>query len=360
MQSYANMVRKPLEELVDRRTFLKAGTASLATGALAGCTGAGDEEEYPSNTLELVNHFSEGGGQDQNFREIQPHWEEAAGGEFSQNYQGGAGTRNGMQYMMNNTDDDMYSFGASTNVRLGATYAADLDDDAEPALNPLEDIEFIGTLAGEATILRVRSDDERFSTLDELVDYAQNNPDELRMGSSGPINRFSNAGIQFLEAIGVEMTIVPYDGGGPVETALMQGEVDVVPRGVYNSRSIEEESTALAIYADDNEWAEITDDAPPIGDELDGDFSYGPTVGYNVYYTTAAAVENHPDRYDMMVDAYAEAINSEAYLSDLDEVDEFERLKVDYLPPEDVEELVEDSFETYQDFLPLFDQYLQS
>ncbi len=349
-----------MEETVNRRAFMKAGSLSLATVALAGCTGAADEDaEYPSEMIELINHFGEGGGQDQNFREIQPHWEEALGGEFTQNYQSGAGTRNGMQYVMNNTDHNMYSFGNSTNVRLGATYAEDLEDGVEPALDPLEDVEYIGTLAGEATILRVRSDDDRFGTLDELVDYAQDNPGELRMGSSGPINRFTNAGIQFLEAIGVDMTIVPYDGGGPVETALMQEEVDVVPRGVYNSRSIEDESTALAIFADENEWSEITDDAPPIGEELDGDFSYGPTVGYNVYYVSAEAAENHPDRYDMMVDSYEEAINSDEYLSDLDEIDEYERLKVDYLPPEEVEELVEDSYETYGDFLPLFSQYLQ-
>ncbi len=347
-------------ENLNRRKFLQVGSVAVGATALAGCLGDDDEEEeFPNRTLQLVNHYSEGGGLDQNFRELQPFWEEQIDGTWSQTYQPGAGTRNGISYMINNTDPDMHSVGMLDGVSMASARAFDVADDSrEPVFSP-EQIEYIGTLTAETTIIRIREDEDRFSDINGFVEYVQDNPGEVVMGSSGPTNRFSQAGIQLIDALDLDMRIVPFDGGGPVETALLQEEVDVIPRGVYNSRSIEDDSTAIAMYWDENNWPEITNDAPPINDALGLDLEYGPTVGANVYYTTAEAAENHPDRYETMVETFEAAGTSEDYLASLDEVDEFERDKVDVQGSEYARNLVEDGIETYSDFVPLFQQYVE-
>ena len=345
---------------MNRRNFIRASGIAAATSMVAGCLGDDDDEEFPDRTLQLVNHYSEGGGVDRNFRELQPHWEDEIGGTWSQSYQPGAGTRNGIQFMLQSTDHDMHSVGMLDGVEAGSARAFDVEDpDREPVYH-IDDLEFIGTLTSEITIIRIRADEDRFTTIEEFVDYAQDNPGELTMGSSGPTNRFSQAGIQLLEAIGVDMTIVPYDGGGPVETGLLQEEVDVIPRGVYNSRSIEDDSIAIAMYWEENNWAEITNDAPPINDALGIDLDYGPTVGANTLYTTAEAAEAYPDRYETMVDSFLAAAQSDEYLADLEGVDEFEPLKLNVQGPDEARELVSEAIDTYTEFVPLFVEYVEN
>jgi tripartite-type tricarboxylate transporter receptor subunit TctC len=357
-----------MSDSTNRRKFLHgAGTIGTAL-LLAGCqsssgegsdSSSGEGSDYPSETISFVNHYSEGGGIDTNFRQFQPYWEEELGGTFQQTYQSGAGTRNGVTYIQNQ-DADCYTIGGVNTPAMPSTIAFDNNQEGRDPAFAIEDLEFIGTITSEYTIVRVRSDDDRFETIQDVVTYAEENPDDITFGTSGPTNRFALATIQFFEETGLDQRLVPYDGGGPVQTALMQEEVDVIFRGVYNSRGIEDETDCLAILAEENNWPEITNEAPSMGDALGGwSYDYGPTVGYQSYYLTAQAAEEYPDRYQTLVDTMQAASESDGYEEELLSIDELEPGKVDNRSPDETRQLWEAAVGTFEEFVPLFEEYVQ-
>jgi len=323
-------------------------TASAVS--VAGCLGD-DELSY-----DFINHFSEGGGTDANFRQVQPYWEEELDASFTQVYEGGAGTRNGVNAVLDAGDE--LAIGGTLAPSTPVTIVVDEDEGREPAFS-LDEVEFVGTTIRDPALLRIRADEDRFSTVEELIEYGESNPDELVKGSSGPVNPFSLGGALMLEAFGLdEIPIVVYDGGGPNETALMQEEVDFAVRGVYNSRGIEDESTAIGIFAEENEWPDITNDAPPINDALDLDIDYGPLTSFETYYVTAEAAEANPDEYEDLVETFQSAMASDEYMEELEEVDEFEPDKVDVRDPDETREIWETGVEQYGEFLSMVQSYL--
>jgi len=65
------------------------------------------------------------------------------------------------------------------------------------------------------------------STLKELIDYARANPGKVTYGSAGAGSSNHLSGLAFSDQAGVNMTHVPYKGGGPLITDLLGGHVNI-------------------------------------------------------------------------------------------------------------------------------------
>jgi tripartite-type tricarboxylate transporter receptor subunit TctC len=348
----------------NRRQFIKYAGAGIAMATLAGCMedegvddddgGNGDDGDFPPNAFTFVSAYSEGGGVDTNFREIQPYFEEEIDANFDIDYQDGAGTRIASTSVAEN-DDATSILGTLTD----GTASALAIDDAEGTETDfqLEDLQPLGTISEEAAVIRVRDDDDRFQTIEELVDYASDNPGELTVGASGPTNRNVLSIIQLMEETDADFTIVPYDGGGPTETGLLQGEVDVAARSVYNSADIEDESTCVAIYAEENPEPELTGDAPPINEALGTDIDYEPSNGIQWYGISAAAADEYPDRYEHIQEALEAAHSNEEYHADLEDINE--EGKLFWADPDETMEILETTYDTFYDLYDLFEEYVQ-
>jgi tripartite-type tricarboxylate transporter receptor subunit TctC len=340
----------------NRRQFVKLTGAGIGMAGLAGCLGGGGDnggDDYPPSSLTFVNAYSEGGGVDTNFRQIQEYFEEALGANLSPEYRAGAGTRTAATTIAQ--DEELMRIGGTLSPATPAAIAVDEVEGTEPQYT-LDDLQPLGTLSGEAAIIRVRDDEERFRTVQELVDYSVDN--NITVGASGPTNRNVLSIIQLMEQTDADFTIVPFDGGGATQTALLQGEIDVAARSVYNSASIAEDSHCLCIYAEENPEPGLTNDAPPINDELGTDINYAPSNGTQFYYVSAAAAEEYPDRYEQVQQAFKTAHENEEYRSDLAEIDEEGKLV--WNSPEETDAILQSAYETYRDFAPLFDEYVQS
>lgn len=351
----------------NRRQFIRYTGATIGVAAIAGCMGDEvedveeeedveediDDDDYPPGSLTFVNAYSEGGGVDTNFRQIQGYFEDELDANLSIDYRDGAGTRTAVTTVVQ--DEELLEIGGTLSPATPAAIAMDEHEGTESEFT-LEDIRPLGTLSGEAAIIRSRLDEDRFETIGELVDYAADNV--VTVGTSGPTNRNTLSIIQLSEETEAEFTIVPFDGGGPTETALMQEEIDVAARSVYNSAGIADESRCLAIYAEENPEPDLTNDAPPINDELGTDINYAPSDGTQFYYVSAQAAENHPDRFDHVQSAFEAAHGNEEYHADLEEIGEEGKLV--WNDPDETEEILESAYETYQDFAPLFEEYVQN
>lgn len=362
-----------------RRKFVKTAGAGAVAVSVAGCSGnsgdGGDESsggddsggstesgssdggsDFPPSSLTFVNAYSEGGGVDTNFRQIQPYFENYLEANFNIEYRSGAGTRVAANTVAQ--DDELMRIGGTLSPATPATVAFDeAQADTDPQFS-LDDLRPLGTLSSEAAIIRVREDEDRFRTVQELVDYAGSNPGELTVGASAPTNRNMLSIIQLMEETNIDLTLVPFEGGGPTQTALLQGEIDVAARSVYNSAGIADESHCLCIYSEENPEPGLTNEAPSINDELGTDINYAPTAGTQFYYVSAAAADEYPDRYDHVQQAFKSAHEDEEYRSDLEEIGESGKLV--FNGPDETEEILRSSYETYQEFVPLFEQYVQN
>lgn len=353
----------------NRRKFLT--TVGAGTGiAFAGCMGGGGNGDgggsgdggggngdggggdFPSQPITIVNTYSEGGGTDTNLRQLQPHFEEALGVNTQIEYQAGAGTRIGTNYVAE-ADPDGYTLGATRSPAFENTLLIDEEDTEYEA----DDIYPIGSLMAEHAVIRVRNDDDRFETIEDLVGYAEDNPGELTCGVSGPTNRNMLAMILLMEHTNAEFTMVPFDGGGETQTALLQGEVDIANRSVYNSADIVDQSRVLAIYAEENEWPDLTDDAPPINEALGTDIPYGPTIGRQFDFAPAGLPDENPDRFEYIVNAYEEAVMSDGYRSDLEELNE--EGKIDYLSPEETWDHIQENLNEMEEWVPVMLDYVE-
>jgi tripartite-type tricarboxylate transporter receptor subunit TctC len=68
--------------------------------------------------------------------------------------------------------------------------------------------------------------DKPWKTLQEMLDYGKANPGKLKFGHSGNWGAIMVPGALLLSEAGVQATLVPHKGGGPVIKALMAGDVD--------------------------------------------------------------------------------------------------------------------------------------
>jgi len=333
-----------------RREFIGSIAAVGALGT-AGCLG-GEEAEYPNDSITFVVPFGEGGGVDRSTREIQPTFEDELGESLRFEYQPGAGTRIGQEAVLN-AEPDCYTIGAASLPAFNFTMIV---GDAEYELS---DFAWLGNLLQDPGLMRKHQDDDRFDDISDVFDYATENPGELTVSTSGPYNQ-NVLGLSLLqEATDAEFNIVPFDGGGAARSALVRQEVDLVHANVFNSLGTADSTEVLAVHAEENDWANQTNDAPTFSDALGFDQDEvppeAPEVVYS-WYTSAEAADEYPDRYETLVEAFGNAVQSDAYLEDLEELNPPQGTKRHYRPPDETAEANEAKHEQMNSYIDLMEE----
>jgi len=114
------------------------------------------------------------------------------------------------------------------------------------------DFDLLMLLNRSMGVIAVKAD-APWQTMQDLIDYAKENPGKLTVGHTGAGGAWHLAMASLATENDVEFTYVPFDGAAPSRTALLGGHVDVVPAGVdellqlYQSGQIR----VLAIAADE-------------------------------------------------------------------------------------------------------------
>src|SRR5690606_16785233 len=67
----------------------------------------------------------------------------------------------------------------------------------------------------------------RFHDVGELISYAKANPEKLNYATYGQGGSSQLAAQLFMQAAGIRMTAIPYQGATPAVMGLMGGDVDV-------------------------------------------------------------------------------------------------------------------------------------
>lgn len=212
-----------------RRKLLKA-TALAGTTGLAGCTnalssGGGEDQStsqgsnYPVDPVTFVIWASRGGGSDTITRQgyIRPiEKNDMFPVPVKATNKVGGGGEVGMRYTLNQPPNGYTVLNVSTNLivtplsrDIGITY---------------KDFTPVARMGIEPEVLVIRSDDDRFNSIEEFKQYAQEN--RVKIGTFSVGTQDHTTTFLLKERSNMDIEIVPYSGGGKQISALLGGEID--------------------------------------------------------------------------------------------------------------------------------------
>ena len=179
-------------------------------------------DEYPARDISVIIPHSPGGGTDTTTRMLASVLEKYIDVSVVPENRTGGGGAVGMNYLAN-AKPDGYTVGVPT-----------VEVTMLPHMNrapfTLEDFAPTALITNIPAVVAVHKNSE-FETFNDLIAYARANPGVIRSGNSGigAIWHFVALGIE--DAVSVEFTHVPFDGGAPAATALLGQHIDMVTIG---------------------------------------------------------------------------------------------------------------------------------
>lgn len=176
---------------------------------------------------------------------------------------------------------------------------------------PNEDFVAVSRTNTAQPVLVVRNDSP-FQTFEELVEHGRDNPGEMRFGHSGNWGAFMVPGLALMQDAGVDVTLIPYQGGGPVIQALLAGDVDFT--FAFPSVLSGQDLRALLVVGED-----AILDGIPTTTELGYDLVSEIGVMHRVVLAPAGTPE---DRLEVLRDAFATLNEDPTYLQLLQRLDE--------------------------------------
>lgn len=251
---------RPLTRHGTRRTI---ATLAALGSALLLATGCGVTRGPQSSDLTMLIPNSPGGGYDQTGRAAVAVLEanDITGGNVEVTNVIGAGGSVAMARLMNAEGDERTMMTAGLGVvgslySFGAPYKL---DDATPLAQLIEDQEGVLVPA-----------DSPFKTIGDLVKAWQADPSSIVVGGGsspgGPDHLFP---MQLATAVDIdprEVTYVPYDGGGPLTSALLGNKIDVGFSGVgeFAGALADKKLRLLAVSGQERLSGEGISDAPTL------------------------------------------------------------------------------------------------
>jgi len=203
-----------------------------------------------------------------------------------------------------------------------------------------EDFEFILGFMRQRNAIAVRSDSP-FQTLDDLVAYAKEHPNELKFSGSPTASWQHLAGMDFNQKAGIETQFVPYDGGRPSAVALVGGHLDYIVGQPAEFKGELEAGQIRVLCVLEKERIEMLPDVPTAIE-----------LGYNVAHPHMAilvAPKGIPaERIKKIHDAYKAVLEDEEFLS----VAAKSGLEIDYQSGEEVKKEIEELDAIYAKLVP--------
>lgn len=306
------------------------------------------EEEFPVRPIRVIVHTPPGGGADTNMRLLQPFLEEELGVPLMLDNRPGAASMMGPK-LVSESDGDGYTIGmgGSPHNEVGLLT---MEGMFEP-----DDICFLGALTLDAAVIQVRKD-APWDTFEEFIEDAKTKPGEIT-ASVGTATGDNYLGFRLIEeAAGIDLNIVSFGGGSPARLALAGGHVDVNHASLFSSQHIAESVKVLAVHWEENNWPELTGNAPTVVEIL-------PNIGkvncgtIDFLLAPAELKEKYPERYLFLAQAVENVINNPEFQKKLEELGVTGRWN--YMNHEEMTNYFYDNLENYRKFLPYFEEEVE-
>ena len=196
---------------------------ALACLAVTGWAHAADKPGgvYPSKAIRLVVPFAPGGSNDIMARLTAQKFAESLGQQVVVDNRAGASGIIGTDIVAKAAPDGYTLLVMSLTLAVNPSLFKKLPFDTEKDLTPV-------TLIASAPLMLVVHPSMPAKSVKEFIAYAKANPGKLNFGSGGPGTTPHLAGEMLKTMAGLQMTHVPYKGGGPALADLVGGQIQLM------------------------------------------------------------------------------------------------------------------------------------
>lgn len=253
---------------------------------------------FPSKPIRVIVPFAAGGANDLVARALQRPLGKALNGTVVVENLPGASTKIATNELMKSAPDGQTLMLAGNVALMGYYYSGTYDTKVWDQM----------TILGQTGqmpwgMLEVRADSP-FKTWADLVSYAKKNPGKLSAGGPAPGGMMNLFVLETAKSSGIDVTYVPFAGGGPSGTALLGGHVEyrvAQPSEVYpNVRAGKTRGLAVAFA---NRMPEMPDvptfmelgimfDVPPFGFDFWGPANMPPAVASQISRAIEQAIKD--------------------------------------------------------------------
>ena len=204
-----------------KRRSRTAAHALAALTLLGACGIATAAESYPARPIRLVNPYTPGGSVDFMCRAVAHRVSESIGQRIIVDNRPGAGTNIGTEIVVRAQGDGYTLLCNSGAISINPTLYAKLPFD------PVKELTAIA-IVSQSPVMLVVYPGVAARSVGELLALARAKPGELRFASSGVGSTVHLALEQFKYLAKVDLTHVPYKGGGQSMLDLIAGQVQGV------------------------------------------------------------------------------------------------------------------------------------
>lgn len=293
-------------------------------------------EDWPTEPIRFLVGASEGGGLDTLARILQGPLSEELGVDVIVENHPGAQTSIAATIAHNEGDDCGIIVHNNFPIFFGSYHVNDVD-------YTYEDIYPVAATQNQPSVIVVPGDSE-FDDVNDLIEAIREAPGE-RTASVSAITSTNAIGLMEMEEVlGLDINIVDYDGGSPARQAVLSGEVDFSHTSVFAAMPLLEggELKILAAHQTPEDWERFTEvdvlsDVPPLR-EATGEDAFGSNTATYGITVNRTCSDEHPERYQRLVDAAETVLNDPDYLAQLEELD-LELSTLDFTPEEYHEQL---------------------
>lgn len=312
---------------------------------LGGCTAdgeeAGEDAVFPNKPVTIIACRPPGSSNDTTARLFQPYFQKYLGQNIIVGNVAGAAGKIALTEVFR-ADPDGYtlvianfpSFVLVEGIEGGVDYEM---SDFEPICN---------VQGGETNVISV-SPDGPFDTLDDLVKEAKKKPGQLTVAVTSGISNSQLALAMIQDAMGIELEMVPYEGGNECVQAAMGGHVDCVLGSSESVYSIVKEGKLKVLVACSPERLEALPDVPTLT-EISGDEKHSFTAFCGLLATPGVPQEI----LKILEEAAVKALNDPEFVESVGDT-----FKVTPMDSAGLKDAIKSSYELLEEYRPLLEKF---
>lgn len=274
-------------------TQIKFTSLTVVLGALSGLAIAAPAaaQDFPARAIEYIIPFDPGGESDITARLQEPLMEAALGVGVNVRHQPGGGGAVAWSEFQGNAEPDGHEI-----IGINIPHIVAQPIQRSDAGYTTEGFDIISWFHMTPHVLVVRADSP-YETLDDLLAFAEENPQSLTVGGSGTFSGNHLETLRLQEVADVQVTYIPFTGTGPLPAALLGGHVGAVISNSTLGVQLGDDVRVLAVASE--ERLEVLPDTPTFQE-----------LGYDIvggtYRGVAAPQGTPPERLEMLADLFTE------------------------------------------------------
>ncbi|SEA34494.1 Tripartite-type tricarboxylate transporter, receptor component TctC [Thalassobacillus cyri] len=295
-------------------------------------TTAQEEEAYPKKSIDLIVSYAAGGGTDTGARILQPYLEEELGVSVNIiNKPGGAGWVGWAD--LANAEPDGYTIGYLNSPNIITGYL-------DPKFNRSQNLESFQPIANHVLdpgVIAIKPNDDRFSNIKELVEYAQNN--KITATTSGVGSNDHMAILKLNKFYDTNITPVHTKGAAEGSAQVLGDHVDVFVAKVGEAANLHKSGELKAVAVMTEERSPFIEEVPTMEE------SGYPEVTSRSARGIGAPAGLSEEKLEILSEAFKKAIENEKQVKEM----EAQGLQVKHLGPEEYKTMLKEDESSVKD-----------